>query len=444
MICLVVWLNGVVPFPVPCIWFQIDISQLLVRNPLPGGINPLVQAAVDLQSCLGLGGGNQLHDDLVGHQRLAPPILSDEGEESMLYLVPFASAWRQVAHSDGESEVVSQRLELEFPQPKPVPIAATRVCHYQQVGSVGIESLSQLSVPRAYGLNSELSRVMANAYTDPGFILCKVINAIGYRFAHLLIREVVGVDWFWLSLETQFPSCVLVVTHQLFFLCIHGDGWVSRFQLTAYRLIDMLELGISVWMLRAFQTFFVPLKTVTQVLKQFGKGMLAQRVALLLHCRHQIALAPCSPQQRGFRVATGGGLQQFLERGQQLGMFLRQFLPATTRNSTAMRFQNWRNTRLYLLAFLQAAKDCLMRQAGGTTGSRDATVAKRQRFTTGKQATATLSEGALEALKAFSDFGFSGFALCHGLGIEIHAMAPQITSSSKSKDSGSTSYDTTL
>ena len=158
MICLVVWLNGVVPFPVPCIWFQIDISQLLVRNPLPGGINPLVQAAVDLQSCLGLGGGNQLHD---------------EGEESMLYLVPFASAWRQVAHSDGESEVVSQRLELEFPQPKPVPIAATRVCHYQQVGSVGIESLSQLSVPRAYGLNSELSRVMANAYTDPGFILCK-------------------------------------------------------------------------------------------------------------------------------------------------------------------------------------------------------------------------------------------------------------------------------
>ncbi len=121
-----VGVNGVVPFPVPCMWLQIDLSQLLVRNPLPGGINPLVQAAVDLQSRPGGGGSNQLHYDLVRHQRLATPILSDEGEKSMLYLVPFAGAWWQVAHSDGESEAVSQRLELDLPQPKSVPVAATR------------------------------------------------------------------------------------------------------------------------------------------------------------------------------------------------------------------------------------------------------------------------------------------------------------------------------
>ena len=108
----------------------------------------------------------------------------------MLYLIPFAGAWWQMAHSNGESEVVSQGLELELPQPKPVPVAATRVCHYQQAGSVGIECLSQLLIPRAYGFNSELSRVMADAYTDPGFILCQVIDAIGYRFARLIIREV--------------------------------------------------------------------------------------------------------------------------------------------------------------------------------------------------------------------------------------------------------------
>jgi hypothetical protein len=45
----------------------------------------------------------------------------------MLYLVPFAGAWWQVTHSDGESELVSQPLELDFPQPKPVPVAATRL-----------------------------------------------------------------------------------------------------------------------------------------------------------------------------------------------------------------------------------------------------------------------------------------------------------------------------
>jgi hypothetical protein len=125
-----VGVNGVVPFSVPCIWLQIDRCQSLVRNPLPGRIDTFVQATVDLQSCLGCGGSNQLHDDLVRHQRLAPPILCDEGKESMLYLVPFAGAWWQVAHSDGESELVSQRLELDLPQPKPVPVAATRVCYY--------------------------------------------------------------------------------------------------------------------------------------------------------------------------------------------------------------------------------------------------------------------------------------------------------------------------
>ncbi len=84
-----------------------------------------------------------------------------------------------------------------------------------------------------------------------------------------------------------------------------------------------------------------------------------------------------------------------------------------------MRFQNWRNTRLYLLAFLQAAKDCLMRQAGGTTGCSDATVAKDQSFAAGKQATTPLSEALLKALKAFPDFGFSSFAFRHDLCLHL-------------------------
>jgi hypothetical protein len=52
---------------------------------------------------------------------------------------------------------------------------------------------------------------MADAHTDPGFILCKVIDAVWNCFAHLIIWEVVDIDWFRLSLWTQFPSRVLVV-----------------------------------------------------------------------------------------------------------------------------------------------------------------------------------------------------------------------------------------
>ena len=58
-------------------------------------------------------------------------------------------------------------------------------------------------------------------------------------------------------------------------------------------------------------------------------------------------------------------------------------------------------------------------------------LAKSKGFAASKQATTALSEAGLKALKACFDFGFSHFALCHGFG--LHAMAPQITSCSKSR-----------
>lgn len=97
----------------------------------------------------------------------------------MLNLVPLAGAWWQVAYADRELELVGKLLQLDLPQSKPVTVAATAVSRYQQTRCIRIEGLSQLSVPGTYCLDRKLSRVMADTYTHPGFILRQVIHPVG-------------------------------------------------------------------------------------------------------------------------------------------------------------------------------------------------------------------------------------------------------------------------
>lgn len=81
-------MDGVVPFPVECLRDQVDIGQLLVRDPLAFGIGFLIESALYRQSRPGRGGRNQLDDDLMSYHGFAAPVLGDERKEAMLDLVP--------------------------------------------------------------------------------------------------------------------------------------------------------------------------------------------------------------------------------------------------------------------------------------------------------------------------------------------------------------------
>jgi len=68
--------------------------------------------AGDGQSGFGGGGGDELDDDQVANERLAAPVLRDEREQAMLYLVPLARAGRHVVDRDFDLEFVPRRVEL--------------------------------------------------------------------------------------------------------------------------------------------------------------------------------------------------------------------------------------------------------------------------------------------------------------------------------------------
>ena len=62
------------------------------------------------QTCLRCGPSNEVDDDFMTDQRLASPVLADEGEQTVLDLVPFAGARWEVADRNLESCFVGQLL----------------------------------------------------------------------------------------------------------------------------------------------------------------------------------------------------------------------------------------------------------------------------------------------------------------------------------------------
>ena len=60
--------------------------------------------------------GDQIDDHAIADQGFGAPILGDEGEQTMLDLVPFAGSRREVMNFDRYAEFVGQPLQLAFPR----------------------------------------------------------------------------------------------------------------------------------------------------------------------------------------------------------------------------------------------------------------------------------------------------------------------------------------
>ena len=94
---------------------EIDLRQLAIGDSAALGVNTLIEMTLDLESGFRCRCSDESQDHLVGDERLAAPVLSDD-EKTLctLDLVPLARAWRQVAHGDGDPDFVDQLLESTF------------------------------------------------------------------------------------------------------------------------------------------------------------------------------------------------------------------------------------------------------------------------------------------------------------------------------------------
>src|SRR4051812_25003413 len=109
------WMNGVVPLAMKFGWHDVELGHLGVGDFDAFVVGVLIEPALDGQTLLSRGAGNQLDDDLMGQQRFATPVLGDEGEQTMLDAVPFAGARRQMRNGYGQGCLIGQCLQLGLP-----------------------------------------------------------------------------------------------------------------------------------------------------------------------------------------------------------------------------------------------------------------------------------------------------------------------------------------
>src|SRR5664279_2971427 len=104
------WKDLIVPVAMELVWSKSDLSQLGIGHLDAGRVGAFVQFRMNPEPCSGSRSGDQVDDDLQTDQGLATPVLRDEGEQSMLDLVPLAGARRKVTDRDAQACLVGQFL----------------------------------------------------------------------------------------------------------------------------------------------------------------------------------------------------------------------------------------------------------------------------------------------------------------------------------------------
>ena len=76
--------------------YQVDCFQFLITYSNAFGIDVGIQFGTDGQTALSGRVSDEIDDDLMADQWLSTPVHADVAEHTMLNLIPFARAWREV------------------------------------------------------------------------------------------------------------------------------------------------------------------------------------------------------------------------------------------------------------------------------------------------------------------------------------------------------------
>jgi hypothetical protein len=170
---------------------EVDGGHFGIRDLDGFGILVFVEAALHLEAFVGRRRSDQLDDHRATDQRLAAPVLGDEGEEPMLDTVPLAGAGRMMGDSDGETGFIGEGLKLALPQANASAIAATAIGRDQEAGRAEIADFAQGLPPAPDALDSEGSGIVIDTYINPARVGCDVVDAVRRNLAQFGYLEVV-------------------------------------------------------------------------------------------------------------------------------------------------------------------------------------------------------------------------------------------------------------
>ena len=131
-------------------------------------------------------------------------------------------------------------------------------------------------------------------------------------------------------------ALILVVSDEFFLFRVDGDHWIASFEIRLGFLIDVLELRVSIWVVRSFLGFLVPLEAIVMFFQDLPRFRMTDLVVLLLEFSGQPAQALMRPSQRRYRVSLGGIFNPCQQVRFERCVGFRQLFTATARLPVAV------------------------------------------------------------------------------------------------------------
>jgi hypothetical protein len=110
---------------------------------------------------------------------------------------------------------------------------------------LGIVCPALLVPPRGDAVTGQFARVMAGVQVDEGFVLPHIVKTMGNHRSRSCAAEVVvvGLDGF-LGVDL---AVTVEIAEQFLLLRIHADDGQASLQILLLEAVDLLELGVAVW-----------------------------------------------------------------------------------------------------------------------------------------------------------------------------------------------------
>ena len=326
------------------------MSFEISRNFAAGSIDFVEYMDENVQTGLGLGLGQQLHD---AFQRCENDTLTcprDVREEAVFDRVVFGAVGRIVRNADLDADFISQGLQVLLEDIVAGTIAAAAVAEDENGGGLRIKVTTIGVPPMAETIASKLGGVMASTYVHVADVADDIVQPVRDNDALGKAGEIViQYPLFGLRIEA---SLTIEVAQVLFLFGIHTDDRIALCLICGSELGDVLELRIAIRYLAlerlAFLSFAPP---IAMLLQQLAHHFAAYLHAIIMgQRRDNFPFPQVRPPHLCIHRVSGGMLPQHAHKlFVQLGVGLPIGLASAARSPYPLCLQGEKRQSVSLL-----------------------------------------------------------------------------------------------
>lgn len=245
---------------------QTYLSQLFRRDGDSRLINRRIQIGLTTKASGRDGRADEIEHGVVTLQRVTRPVGTHQVEHAMLNKIPFRRAGGIMRDRDNQTELVSQTLQANFPEPPPTAIRTTPIGLDQQVSFTRVKKAPLFQPPRADRRDGKLGGIMRCTDENIALVMADVIDPIRDGFALSQVQKVVHIDLAPL-LPPLYPG-LLKVADQFTLFGINTDGWPTAAQISLSPAHNVTKLWVTVGRLFARHSFVIDPQRISSCLQQ--------------------------------------------------------------------------------------------------------------------------------------------------------------------------------